>query len=379
VNGRPARAAVRLGSGLAVAGTVHSLWNLRRLRVPPTDPPPAAEPVAVLLPVRNEARRVEPCLRGVLGQEGLRDVRLLVLDDQSTDGTADLIRQAANGDPRVTVLSGAPLPEGWWGKPWACQQLVDSLASLGFSPSVLVFVDADVVLAPRAISVAVATLRWTGLDLVSPYPRQIAETLAERLVQPLLQWSWLTTLPLRLAERSSRASLTAANGQFLVVDAAAYARAGGHAAVRDDVLDDIGLLRAVKAAGGRGVVVDGTDLATCRMYDGWTSLRTGYRKSLWRAFGGPAGAAAVTGALGLAYVVPPLAALRGSRVGLVGYAAAVAGRVAVGRRVGARVWPDALGHPASVVTLAGLIVDSVVAHHRGRIIARGRRLGTRLR
>ena len=377
MKGRSARAAVRLGSGLAVAGTVHSLWNLRVLRVPPREPPPVTEPVAVLLPVRNEAHRVEPCLGALLAQEGLRDVRLVVLDDQSTDGTAEVVRQAAGSDPRLTLRLGAPLPAGWWGKPWACQQLADSTAGLGFSPTVLVFVDADVVLAPHAVAAAVALLRWTGLDLVCPYPRQVAVTPAERLLQPLLQWSWLTTLPLRLAERSARQSLTAANGQFLVVDAAAYSRAGGHAAVRGDVLDDIGLLRAVKSSGGRGVVVDGTALAACRMYDGWASLREGYRKSLWRAFGGPAGAAATTAGLGLAYVLPPLAALRGSRAGLVGYLAAVAGRAAVGRRVGARVWPDALAHPASVAVLGWLTGSSVVAARRGRLTVRGRHLPVR--
>ena len=90
--------------------------------------------------------------------------------------------------------------------------------------------DADVVLAPEAVAATVALLADTGLDLVSPYPRQDAPG-ATRLVQPLLQWSWLTFLPLRLAERSARPSLSAANGQLLAVTRAAYDRAGGHAAV----------------------------------------------------------------------------------------------------------------------------------------------------
>ena len=128
-------------------------------------------------------------------------------------------------------------------------------------------------------------------------------------MQPLLQWSILTTLPLRLAERSHRPSLAAANGQFIVVRRAAYVRAGGHAP--DAVLDDLALVRAIKQGGGRGGVVDGTSLATCRMYDGWAELRDGYGKSLWSAFGGPLGSGGVVGALSLAYVVPAFAALRG--------------------------------------------------------------------
>lgn len=363
-----AHGATVLGSALAVAGTVHACWNVRRLRVPPPDPPPVAEKVALLLPVRDEAARVEPCLRSLLGQTGVRDLTVTVLDDGSTDGTADVVRRVAGDDPRVSVRTGVPLPAGWWGKPWACSQLAETVPDA----TVLVFVDADVVLAPQAVAAAVAMLRWAGLDLVSPYPRQVAISAAERLVQPLLAWSWLTTLPLRVAERSRRESLVAANGQLLVVDAAAYRRAGGHGSVRAQMLEDIALLRAVKRAGGRGTVVDGTSLATCRMYDGWPALREGYAKSLWSAFGPPSSAVAVLGALGVVYVLPPLAALAGSRAGFVGYAAAVTGRVVVGRRVGSRVWPDALAHPASVLTFGWLTARSLRGHRRGDLTARGR-------
>ncbi len=365
------RGLTRTGTALAVAGAAHAAWNGRRLRTPPVDPPPVAEPVAVLLPVRDEAHRVEPCLRSLLRQTGVRDLRVLVLDDGSTDGTAEVVRRVAGADPRVTVLDGAPLPDGWWGKPWACQQLADAADDA----TVLLFVDADVVLAPHAVASSVSLLRWGGLDLVSPYPQQVAESVAERLVQPLLQWSWLTALPLRAAEESSRESLAAANGQLLVVDAAAYRRAGGHGAVRDAMLEDVALLRAVKRSGGRGTVADGTALASCRMYDGWPALRDGYAKSLWSAFGSPTGAAVVVATLAVAYVVPPLAALRGSRVGLAGYAAGVAGRVVTARRTGGRVWPDALAHPVSVTVFGGLVGDSVRRHRAGSLTVRGRRLG----
>jgi hypothetical protein len=372
MRGRAFDALTAVGTALAVAGTAHAAWNLRRLRVPPPDPPPVGERVAVLLPVRDEAHRVAPCVRSVLAQSGVRDLTVLVLDDGSRDGTAEVVRRAAAGDDRLRLLTGEDLPAGWWGKPWACQQLADAAQDGG--AGVLVFVDADVVLEPHAVASSVALLRWAALDLVSPYPRQVAGSAAERLVQPLLQWSWLTTLPLRLAERSPRESLAAANGQLVVVDAAAYRRAGGHRAVRAEMLEDVALLRAVKRTGGRGTVADGTGLAACRMYDGWSDLRDGYAKSLWSAFGSAPGAAAVTGVLLTTYVLPPLAALRGSRTGLVGYVAAVLGRVLVGRRVGSRVWPDALAHPASVAMFGWLAATSVRGHRAGTLQARGRRV-----
>ena len=206
-------------------------------------------------------------------------------------------------------------------------------------------------------------LETARLDLVSPHPRQEVGTWTERLVQPLLQWSILTTLPLRVAERSRRPSLAAANGQFLVVRRTAYERAGGH--LPGAVLDDLALLRAVKRAGGRGVVVDGTQLATCRMYTGWADLRDGYGKSLWTAFGGPMGSAGVLAGLALAYVVPPIAALRGSAAGVVGYLAGVAGRAIAARRTGGRVG-DSFAQPASIVVLGYLTVRSHVQHARGR-------------
>ena len=130
----------------------------------------------------------------------------------------------------------------------------------------------------------------------SPYPRIVTGAVGERLVQPLLQWSWLTFLPLRAMERSPRPSLAAAGGQFLVVDRAGYDRAGGHAAVRGEVLEDIALARAVKRTGGRIALADGSRLADCRMYTSWRELVDGYTKSLWASFGSPAGAAAVVGA-----------------------------------------------------------------------------------
>jgi GT2 family glycosyltransferase len=380
---RIGRWSTRAGAALAVAGTVHSLWNLRVLRTLPDDPPEVTENVAVLLPVRNEAHRLEPCLRSVLCQTGVPGLQVLVLDDQSTDGTRDVVLRVVGDDPRVRLLTGAPLPRGWWGKPWACQQLADAACATSRAPdntesrmpTVLVFVDADVVLSEDAVAATVAALRGSGLDLLCPYPRQVAVSLAERLVQPLLQWSWLTTLPLRRAESSPRPSLSAANGQLLAVDTSTYRRAGGHATVRAEMLEDIALLRAVKRSGGQGTVADGTRVATCRMYDGWPALRDGYAKSLWTAFGSPTGAAAVVGVLGLAYVVPPVAALRGSRAGLAGYLAAVVGRVVVGRRVGARVWPDSLAHPLSVLTFSGLTALSLRRRRRGTLQVSGRPLG----
>ncbi|HXV91765.1 MAG TPA: glycosyltransferase family 2 protein [Pseudonocardia sp.] len=367
---RATRITVRAGTALALAGLAHQIANLRGLRVPPDAPPPVAEPVSVLVPARDEAHRIAPTIRALLAQRGVPELEILVLDDGSTDGTAEVVRTQAAGDRRVRVLTGAPPPAGWLGKPHACAQL--AAAARG---RVLVLVDADVELTPHAVAASVAMLRDAGLDLLCPWPRQLADGPAPRLLQPLLPWSWTVTLPLRVAERSPRPALSAANGQFLLVDAAALGRAGGFAAVAGEVLDDLALVRAVKRAGGRAGVADGFDLARCRMYTGWADLREGWSKSLWAAFGPAPASAATAAALALVYVVPPVAALGGSRAGLLGYAAGVASRVVAAGRTRNRAWPDALAHPVSVAALLGLLARSWRGHLRGELRWKGRPLG----
>jgi Glycosyl transferase family 2 len=364
---------VRACSALSVLGAAHAAVNAALLRRPPAAPPPVTRPVTVVLPVRDEEAQVGGCLTGLLAQRGVPDLTVVVVDDGSADRTADVVRAVA--DPRVRLVPAGPLPDGWLGKPHACAAGV--AAAPGPDDGLLVFVDADVRLAPDAVAAAVAVLDAAGLDLVSPWPRPVTRGPAERLVQPLSPWLWATTLPLRLAERSPRPSLAAANGQFLVVRRGVYRRAGGHAGVRGEVIEDVALLRAVKRAGGRGGPVAGARLAACRMYDGWPALREGYTKSLWASVGGsPAAAVAAAAVLTAAGVVPAAAALRGSRAGLAGYAAAVAGRAVSAALTGGRAWPDALAHPVSLLLLDVLTARSVRAHRRGALTWRGRALQT---
>jgi hypothetical protein len=347
-----------IGTFSSVLLMIHAIINGFLLR----RPIPAAnisESVAILIPCRNESANIEGLVASIRNQHMIDDLRIIFLDDNSSDDTLEQLRVSTQGDLRITILNGIELPKGWLGKPHACHQLASATHA-----DVLVFVDADVRLEPTAVSSAVRTMRALNLALISPYPRQQALSWSERLTQPLLQWSWLSTLPLRWAERSTRTSLTAANGQFLVADGAAYRQVGGHAAIRDQVLDDIRILQHLKSRGHRGVVIDGSSLASCRMYSSWSQVREGYSKWLWSAFGSPLAAIAVATFLSIAFILPALAMIAGSWLGAIGYLSAVVGRMVAAVRAGDRLG-HAFLHPLSIAVLILLIALSLIGRRRG--------------
>lgn len=373
---RLARAIAGTGALTSAALTLHAAINMRLIRRPRDESVMIGERVSILLPARNEADRIAPTLRSLLAQEGLPDMEVLVLDDGSTDGTGDVVRQVVGSDPRVKVIDGPDdlPPTGWLGKSWACHRLAQEATG-----DVLVFIDADVQLSARAIASTVHHMRGGGLDLLSPYPRQIAISAAERVTQPLVVWSWVTALPIRITERSHYPSMAAAVGQFLVVDARAYRISGGHAAIAGLILEDVGVLRALKRAGFRGAPADGSGVAACRMYTSWPEIYDGYTKSVWSAVQPTPVAYGLVSVMTLAYVAPPLFALLGPgravrAWGVAGYASGVLGRYAVARRTGERVWPDVLLQPVSIATFAGLILASLRRHRAGNLMWRGRPL-----
>jgi hypothetical protein len=373
---RIARAVAGSGAITAAALTAHAAINMRMIRRPRDESVTISERVSILLPARDEAHRITPTLRSLLAQEGLPDLEILVLDDGSTDGTGDVVRQIVGTDPRVKVIDGPDdlPPAGWLGKSWACHRLAEAATG-----DVLVFVDADVQLTARAVASTIHHMRRGGLDLLSPYPHQVAVTLAERITQPLVVWSWVTALPIRITERSHYPSMAAAIGQFLVVDARAYRLSRGHAAVSDMILEDVGVLRALKRAGFQGAPADGSAVASCRMYTNGHEIYDGYTKSVWSVFQPPATAYALVAVMGFAYVLPPVFAVvgpsRGARAwGCAGYTAGVLGRYVVARRTGERVWPDILAQPVSVAAFGALIVASLKRHRAGTLTWRGRPL-----
>ena len=203
-----------------------------------------------------------------------------------------------------------------------------------------------------------------GWDFISPYPRQIAGSFLEKLIQPLLQWSWLASVPLRLAEKFPNRSMTIANGQFFVVKRSAYEESGGHAAIPGEVLDDLELARLLVSKGFKGGVADGSAVASCRMYKSNSQLIDGYSKSLWKAFGGRTGTAVAILLLFFTGISPYLG---------IGAPASFIFLSRVLAAIKTRSNPVyAFLHPISIVILLYLITLSSARKSRGTLIWRGR-------
>ena len=260
-----------------------SLFNFMTIRIPKRDEE-VKKSVTVLAPMRNEAENVPEFISALSAQMGVKQIKFIVINDGSTDKTAELLTTVIDGDSRFTVIDSPAQRSGWLGKVSALQAGFEAANS-----EYIITLDADVRLEPNAIMRAITQLEGLQLDFISPYPRQVAQTLTEKLIQPLLHWSWMSTVVLRLAEKFPRRSTAVANGQFFVVRSSALEKIDGFRSVSNQILDDIELARSLISAGFKGVVTEGSGIASTRMYSSFDEIRQGYGKSLWKAFGGPLG------------------------------------------------------------------------------------------
>jgi chlorobactene glucosyltransferase len=281
VEGTAAVIEVLSGPGIvfvAAAMLVMLAVNLAALRVPrslPAHPDDDLPFVSVLIPARNESECIEGCLRSVLGQSGI-DFEVIVLDDCSEDDTYRLA--AAIVDPRLTVLAGQPLPDGWTGKNWACHQLAQRA-----SGPLLCFVDADTRLAPEAVRGAVDALTGHRADLVSYLVAAEYRTVAQAVLLPMVNHALLALFPVFVMHSRWFPRIALALGPFLIVRADAYQQVGGHAARRGEVVDDVKLCRAVKASGGRVRLANGARVATTRWYADTRGIWNGFSKNAFGA------------------------------------------------------------------------------------------------
>ena len=214
-------------------------------------PPPAARRVAVVIPARNEAAVIGTTVASLVRQSFDGVIHLIVIDDDSTDGTAEVASAAARAAgalPRLTLLRSAALPVGWTGKLWALSQGVAAAAEL--NADYFLFTDADTCHGPTSVASLVADAEAHDRDLVSRMVRLSTATAAERLLIPAFVFFFFKLYPPAWIAAPER-KLAAAAGGCILIRPQALARAGGLQAIRSQIIDDCALARAVKDSGGR--------------------------------------------------------------------------------------------------------------------------------
>jgi hopene-associated glycosyltransferase HpnB len=278
----------------------------------PKSPTEAALPsprIAIIIPARNEGDVIAQTIQSLLAQNYAGPLRIFAVDDQSSDDTPDIIRkmQADNPD-RLALISAAPLPSGWTGKMWALSQGVEQASE--FDPDYFLFTDADIVHAPNSVNSLVGLAQAAKRDLVSMMVKLRCDSLAERALIPAFVFFFFMLYPPEWVNSTNHKTAAAAGGDILV-RAGALARIGGIAAIRNELIDDCALARAIKRNGSiwLGLTESARSIrsyVTFGVIGRMISRNAFYqlRHSLWLLMGTIVG-------LAVTYVAPPLLLFHG--------------------------------------------------------------------
>lgn len=340
-------------------------------------PPPRAPLVSVIVPARNEARNIGRCVRSLLAS-GYPALEVIVVDDHSHDDTAALAQEAGAGDPRLRVVSNPPLPNGWFGKQWACATGVGAAHG-----ELLLFTDADTEHASDLLPRAVNALVRDDAGLLTVAGHQETHGFWERLLQPQVFWMLLVRYGgTESVSRARRAEDVIANGQFLLVRRSAYDAVGGHASVRDKVAEDLALAQRFHRFGLGIRLVRGEQQLSTHMYASLSELIAGWGKNIY-AGGIDAMPGGSVGRVAFPFVLPllplmtvaPVITLAIALVGMLGFewlvwsaistAANLVWWALIYRGFRQRVWYG-LAAPVGAAMLLYIIA---------RAVARGRRVG----
>jgi hopene-associated glycosyltransferase HpnB len=281
-------------------------WLMRTETEPSAAQESAARRIAIIVPARDEATAVAQAVRSLLRQNYPDIIHIFLVDDHSSDGTAEIARQAAHdagASDWLSVVEGRPLPQGWAGKLWAVSQGLQAAASFG--AEYYLFTDADIVHEPDNLRSLVLRAERGGFDLVSLMVKLHCESLAERMLIPAFVFFFFKLYPPAWVARPERRTAAAAGGCMLI-RSSALARIGGIAAIRDQLIDDCALARAVKS-GGRIWLGPTAAASSLRRYQSWTEIgrmisRTAFtqlRHSTILLF-------AVCAGMALTYLAPPI-------------------------------------------------------------------------
>ena len=321
--------------------------------------------VSILIPARDEEKNILSLLQSIRDKD-YHNFEVVVLDDHSSDQTFSLCETFARSDRRFRVVSGIPLPKDWLGKNFACHQLAEE--SKG---KYLMFLDADETIADGLINNTVHRMKFYRLDLLSLFTNQIMVTWGERMIVPLMHFILLNLLPLRLVRLSKSPAFSAASGQFMLFNAENYKENQWHQQVRNKVVEDIEIMRSIKAAGYRGEALLANGYIFCRMYGGFTEAFQGFSKNLLAGFNNNIIGLflylllVILGPLAIAYILSP--ELLFFALSLI-----ILSRVMISLMSGQNVWVNILLHPLQLISMLFIAVISVKKYFTKTIVWKGR-------
>jgi len=238
----------------------------------------AAGFVSAVVPARNEEAVIAICVESLVAQPEIAEV--LVVDDESSDRTAEIVRGLASRYPKVRLVESGGLPDGWVGKNYAV-----SVGAREAKGDWLLFTDADAEHLPGSTASALEKAREAGAALVSFSPQQVTKRWYERALLPFI-YCRLAKLYSYDAVNDPQSPAAAANGQYLLIRRGAYEAIGGHASVAGEVLEDVAIARIVKRAGYRIWFGSGNGIVRVRMYRSFAAMWEGWKKNLYRLVGG---------------------------------------------------------------------------------------------
>ncbi len=328
----------------------------------------ALERISAIIPARDEEFSIAACIDSLLAQPDVLEI--IVVDDQSSDRTAEIVRQRMATDPRVKLLETGGVPQGWVGKNHAAAE-----GAKAATQAWLLFMDADAELLPNACARAREIANESGAGIVSFSPEQITLKWYEKALIPFIYC--------RLARRFSytdvnnpKSRVAAANGQFLMIHRSVYDAIGGHASVAGDVLEDVAIAQRVKAAGYAVRFGSGAGLVRARMYRSFAAMWQGWKKNLYRLMGGtPVNFRDELSSI--IPVIPFLLILFGLRYPLAIFAGVLlllVRQLSYGAELTRNQYPFRLiiYYVPAVLLYAAVLIASYRAHAKGKLVWKGR-------
>ena len=288
-------------AGFLIIFLINLILNLRNMRTPDRNAkvPQPAPLISVLIPARNEEENIRTCVES-LQQQDYPNFEILVLDDNSTDGTAAIVNEMAAKDSRINLYFGEPLPDDWAGKCFACYQLAQKAKG-----DWLLFVDADTTHKPHMLRSVLALAKELKTSLLSGFPRQLATSFTQKVIIPVFYFILLGWLPLWWLHRSKTPRPSMAIGQFFFFSKEEYWRIGGHEAVKSRIVEDVWMGIAVAGKGGRHIAVDLSPVTSTHMYRDFGAMWNGLGKCIYSVIATiPIGIIALVAAVYFFYFAP---------------------------------------------------------------------------